>query len=126
MKTHGLVNLQTNICENVVVLDSADQYTVPDGYVLVVGGAIGWTWTGDAWTEPEVVWPRDLKIGQARFIRNRLLKRYIDTFNPLRWAALTEQQQQAWSAYRQSLLDITDQPGFPDVIDWPNPPDQNQ
>ena len=29
----------------------------------------------------------------------------------------------AWAAYRQSLRDITNQPGFPDVIEWPKPPE---
>jgi hypothetical protein len=28
----------------------------------------------------------------------------------------------AWAAYRQELRDITDQPGFPDNIVWPTPP----
>jgi hypothetical protein len=27
----------------------------------------------------------------------------------------------AWAAYRQSLRDITAQPGFPGNIDWPVP-----
>ena len=28
----------------------------------------------------------------------------------------------AWAAYRQALRDISDQPGFPELIDWPDPP----
>ena len=28
----------------------------------------------------------------------------------------------AWAAYRQALRDISDQPGFPQVIDWPEAP----
>lgn len=27
----------------------------------------------------------------------------------------------AWATYRQALRDITNQPGFPDVIEWPKP-----
>lgn len=28
----------------------------------------------------------------------------------------------AWAAYRQGLRDVPDQPGFPDVIAWPEEP----
>jgi hypothetical protein len=36
---------------------------------------------------------------------------------------LTEAQRQAWVAYRQSLRDVPQQPGFPDNIVWPVAPD---
>jgi len=42
--------------------------------------------------------------------------------NPLRWAAMTEERRAAWSAYRQALLDVPQQAGFPDNIDWPVAP----
>jgi hypothetical protein len=29
---------------------------------------------------------------------------------------------QAWAAYRQALRDITEQPGFPLEVVWPEPP----
>jgi len=29
----------------------------------------------------------------------------------------------AWADYRQALRDITEQPGFPDNIEWPVPPE---
>jgi hypothetical protein len=29
---------------------------------------------------------------------------------------------EAWAIYRQALRDITDQPGWPDAIEWPTPP----
>jgi hypothetical protein len=31
-------------------------------------------------------------------------------------------QAAAWRAYRKALRDVTDQPGFPDSIQWPEPP----
>lgn len=43
--------------------------------------------------------------------------------NALRWAALTPDQQQAWADYRQSLLDITQQSGFPHDVVWPTKPE---
>ena len=42
--------------------------------------------------------------------------------NPLRWADLTTEQQNAWSQYRTDLLNITDQAGFPHDITWPTKP----
>lgn len=43
--------------------------------------------------------------------------------NPLRWAAMTTEQQNAWSTYRQELLDVPQQSGFPETISWPTKPD---
>ena len=42
--------------------------------------------------------------------------------NALRWAALTAEQQQAWADYRQALLDIPQQAGFPHEVVWPTKP----
>lgn len=35
---------------------------------------------------------------------------------------LTTEQKAEWGTYRQALRDITDQPGFPDNINWPMKP----
>ena len=43
--------------------------------------------------------------------------------NALRWASLTADQQQAWADYRQALLDITQQSGFPQDVVWPTKPE---
>lgn len=50
--------------------------------------------------------------------------RYLDTIltNPLRWAAYSDEQKTVISKYRQDLLDITDQEGFPQEINWPVSP----
>jgi hypothetical protein len=45
------------------------------------------------------------------------------TYNPLRWAAMTSTEQSAWATYRQSLLDLPTQAGFPDTVTWPTRPD---
>ena len=42
--------------------------------------------------------------------------------NTLRWAALDADTQAAWSAYRQALLDVPQQSGFPADITWPTKP----
>lgn len=56
---------------------------------------------------------------QARARRDNLLKTEVDAMNPMRWEALTEEQKEAWRAYRQALLDVPQQEGFPTSIIWP-------
>jgi hypothetical protein len=59
-----------------------------------------------------------------RINRDYLLETEVDPIvtNPLRWAELTTEQQDAWKAYRQALLDITEQAGFPHEVVWPTKP----
>ena len=56
--------------------------------------------------------------------RDTLLATQVDPIvsNPLRWADLSAEQQQAWSDYRRALLDITAQSGFPHDVVWPVAP----
>jgi len=42
--------------------------------------------------------------------------------NALRWAALDADTQAAWATYRQALLDVPQQDGFPNDITWPTEP----
>lgn len=42
--------------------------------------------------------------------------------NALRWASLTAEQQQAWADYRQALLEVPQQAGFPHEVVWPTKP----
>jgi hypothetical protein len=44
--------------------------------------------------------------------------------NVLRWAELTEEKKTDWSACRQSLLDVPQQPDFPKTVTWPEIPQQ--
>ena len=43
--------------------------------------------------------------------------------NPLRWADLTEEKQNEWSQYRTDLLNVPQQAGFPNTINWPTKPE---
>lgn len=43
--------------------------------------------------------------------------------NALRWADLTSAKQAEWSTYRQALLDVPQQAGFPYDITWPTKPE---
>jgi hypothetical protein len=38
-------------------------------------------------------------------------------------APLSEDEREAWGAYRQELRDVPQQPGFPRVVEWPMEPD---
>ena len=42
--------------------------------------------------------------------------------NALRWAALDAETQAAWATYRQALLDVPQQAGFPNTVSWPETP----
>lgn len=57
--------------------------------------------------------------------REAILGREVDPVatNALRWAAMTDAQRQAWADYRQALLDITKQAGFPHNVTWPAKPE---
>ena len=61
---------------------------------------------------------------QVRKQRHRLLATVVDPLvsNPLRWADLTQDQQQAWAAYRMELLNVPQQSGFPQNVIWPVAP----
>ena len=68
--------------------------------------------------------PTDEELAEhARNERTRLLQ-YLDYIvsNPLRWASYSEEQQAVIAKYRQDLLDITTQLGFPQEITWPTSP----
>jgi hypothetical protein len=59
---------------------------------------------------------------EAREKRDNLLKEVVDSVNPMRWEALSELQKDSWRAYRQALLDVPQQEGFPNNIVWPEAP----
>lgn len=52
----------------------------------------------------------------------RLLEVDAIAGNALRWAALDADTQAAWATYRQALLDVPQQAGFPNTVAWPNKP----
>ena len=57
----------------------------------------------------------------ARAHRNTLFP-YVDKVNPIWYASMSETQQRITQQYRKSLLDITEQKGYPVAIEWPNIP----
>ena len=63
-------------------------------------------------------------VAQVRGERDNILATVVDPMvsNPLRWADLTAATQAEWSTYRQALLDVPQQAGFPTNITWPESP----
>tara|TARA_B100000929_G_scaffold289501_1_gene280328 strand:+ start:13084 stop:13476 length:393 start_codon:yes stop_codon:yes gene_type:complete len=64
------------------------------------------------------------KDAEARMKRARLLQE-IDKVasNPLRWESVSGDLKEEIKNYRKSLLDITDQPGYPFNFTYPEKPD---
>lgn len=61
-----------------------------------------------------------------RLVRDTKLRK-CDKMSPMRWYGMTEEQKQEWANYRQALLDIPQQEGFPwegdmDKVPWPEEP----
>ena len=68
-------------------------------------------------------WQINLDVSQvlSRVTRNKLLSD-IDRINPIWFASFTTEQQSELIVYRQALLDVPQQPGFPAQLEWPAKP----
>jgi hypothetical protein len=62
------------------------------------------------------------KEAEVKAKRDGILRGTVDRVNGLWWEAMPEEQKEAWRAYRQALLDIPGQEGYPDTVDWPEAP----
>lgn len=58
----------------------------------------------------------------VRAARDDKLRNICDRVNPMRWEDMTADQKQAQRTYRQALLDLPEQTGFPWTITWPDAP----
>jgi hypothetical protein len=59
---------------------------------------------------------------KKRQARDLTLNQTVDRVNPVWYASLTDSQRAELASYRQALLDVTQQQGFPDSINWPEKP----
>ena len=66
----------------------------------------------------------ELKAEKIRKQRDARL-RSVDEIasNPLRWGSLSSEQQEDLADYRQALLDVPQQDGFPWSVQWPTKPE---
>lgn len=93
--------------------------TVPDGQFAVWIGGRG-VWEFDS-LGPNAVFPSEDAL-KARERRDVLLKTTVDTMNPIRWESFDDTKKDEWRAYRQALLDVPAQEGFPYEVIWPTQP----
>lgn len=120
MKAHIIEN---GVVVNTILVDSLD--ALP-GVTLVdaTSGSIGYLYDGTTFTDPDpsrgdIVSPLAKDIRSERDI---LLTSTVDTLNGPRWSLMDAAQQALWVEYRQALLDIPTQAGFPANITWPEAP----
>lgn len=116
-------DLQAGEGEAVLAL-SADPNTnyVVDGEVITLPEKPGEFFEFD-YEQKQWIFNSDLATARVKFVRDQLLAEGPDRINPLWWGSMTAEQQQSWTDYRQSLLDITKQPGYPAEVTWPVKPE---
>lgn len=122
-----ILNSTTKEVENIIILETLDSFApYKTGIELATqhDGEIGWTWSENGWITP-VIPEQTLeeKENIVREKRNGLLRRHVDIMNGIRWESLPEEKKQEYRDYRQALLDVTKQEGFPDNVIWPQKPD---
>ena len=60
---------------------------------------------------------------EIRTKRDQDLISIVDAVPVIRWYSLSVEKQQEWKDYRQYLLDVPQQDGFPQNVMWPERPD---
>ena len=80
----------------------------------------GWDYVDGVFTPPKPYVPTEEEI---RAIRDKLLIELDEVvLNPLRFASFTDEQKAELATYRQALLDVPQQAGFPSDVTWPEKP----
>lgn len=76
----------------------------------------GWTFDGTTFSPPEGP-TQEQKANFWRSVRNEKLSKSD-------WTQVSDSptDKTVWAAYRQSLRDVTKQPGFPSEVEWPIEP----
>ena len=104
-------------------LDPADTDTNVDNTLLLASMSDN----GDvaAYVPPTQAELDEAAAQQVRAERDVKLATEVDAIagNALRWAALDGATQSEWATYRQALLDVPQQSGFPHNVTWPTKPE---
>jgi len=115
------------------IADVNNDYVI-DGVVLHLSEAekaekdnirYGYVWDKHSRTSKKIVSDKeinDYNIATVRRKRDSLLTSDVDSISSVRWNSMSTEQQNAWVIYRQLLLDIPQQEGFPNSIIWPTKP----
>ena len=121
-----LLDTITKEVVNVVSLNQPEDHNPTPGIEVAPqhDGDIGWTWNGSGWDQPQSPEPSIEELeAKQRELRDKWLRIYVDTVNAVRWNGLTQQQKDELIVYRQALLDVPQQPGFPTSVTWPTHPE---
>jgi len=92
--------------------------------ISLLGLSEGKAVSGQVLENGSLVNPTPSEVTLAASVREKrdmILATEVDAVsgNALRWAALDAETQAAWATYRQALLDVPQQAGFPNNITWP-------
>jgi hypothetical protein len=125
-----LLDPQTKVVVRQIILNSLDEW-IPEAFpneelAPQHDGEIGWKWTESGWSNPNSPTEEQFyekRCNEARAIRDKYLRNYVDVFNGPRWESLSAELKQSYVQYRQDLLDVPQQAGFPDNINWPVKPE---
>jgi hypothetical protein len=63
------------------------------------------------------------KEDEVKAKRERILNETVDRINGPWWESMSEDEKTLWRAYRQALLDIPEQEGYPFQVIWPEKPE---
>lgn len=101
-------------------LDTSDEdMTIDNDALMTLIGADKQAYVAP--TAEEVRAELELEIREERNFYLEQMDAIIS--NPLRWAAMSSEQQNEWTTYRQALLDVPQQETFPESVTWPTRPD---
>ena len=123
-----IINSTTKEIENIIILDTLENFVPYKNNIELApkhDGEFGWIWSEETndWIKPEEQELNQEEKAQAiREKRQGLLRRHVDIMNSLRWETMSEEQKQVFRDYREALLNITEQEGFPNNVVWPTKP----
>lgn len=81
------------------------------------------TWQISELSDTEKEQVKAEKEQEVRATRDGFLLSKVDSISHIRWSVMAEEQKEAVLAYRQALLDVPQQEGFPWEVSWPEPPE---
>jgi hypothetical protein len=117
-----ILDTNTNKCINILEDDSGWVDHAHFAQSPRNDGEIGWTLLPSGEWDTGIVPPTlEERQAKARARRDKFLVKVVDVINPVRWEGIANKQD--WIDYRQALLDVPQQAGFPDDVVWPIQPE---